>query len=122
MNDDSRDFRRHLRQTMSLPAVIIWSRLKGRHADTPRFRREHPIGPYFADFYCARAALVIEIDGASHGQGDRPARDDIRDSWMQARGLEVVRIPAADVLHDPDDIVEGMLNLARARIRERRGG
>jgi len=122
MDEDTRDFARHLRQNMSLPEMLIWSRIRGRHEDTPRFRRNHAIGPYFADFYCAKAMLVFEIDGASHGHGDQPDRDDRRDAFMQANGYEVMRIPAEDVLREPDEIVEGMLNLAHERVEQRKRG
>lgn len=119
MDEDKRDFARYLRQNMSLPEMLIWSRIKGRHEDFPRYRRNHPLGKYFADFYCAKARLVIEIDGASHGQGHQPERDEKRDAWMKSEGYEVIRIAAGDVLRDPDEVVEGMLNLARDRVRDR---
>jgi very-short-patch-repair endonuclease len=43
----------------------------------PVFRRQHPIGRYVLDFYCAGARLAVEIDGLSHDLGDRPQRDSI---------------------------------------------
>jgi very-short-patch-repair endonuclease len=104
---------------MSLPEMLIWSRIRGRHENFPRYKRNHPIGKYYADFYCAKAMLVIEIDGASHGQGDRPEQDDMRDEWMKSKGYEVIRISAVDVLREPDEVVQGMLNLARDRVRDR---
>jgi very-short-patch-repair endonuclease len=119
MDEDTREFARHLRQNMSLPEMLIWSRIRGRHEGVPRFKRNHPIGPYFADFYCAKAMLVIEIDGASHGQGDRPERDEKRDAWMKAEGYEIMRIPAQDVLSEPDEMVQGMLNLVADRVRDK---
>jgi very-short-patch-repair endonuclease len=44
------------------------------------FRRQHPIGPYVLYFYCAKAKLAVEIDGASHDMGDRPHHDLRRDA------------------------------------------
>ena len=54
-----------LRRSMSPPEVLLWTRLRVLRGDGPTFRRRHPIGPYIADFYCAAAKLVIEVDGPS---------------------------------------------------------
>ena len=92
---------RRARRQMSLPEAMLWQRLKG----TPQgisFRKQHPIGSYRADFYCASAKLVIEIDGVSHDMGDRPVHDERRTAVLGAEGYAVLRIPAADVLNDAD--------------------
>jgi very-short-patch-repair endonuclease len=60
--------------------------------------------------------LAIELDGQSHAMGDRPARDTIRDTWLAARGIETIRIPATEVLKDPQAIADGLVRLAKARI------
>jgi very-short-patch-repair endonuclease len=57
---------RHLRRTLSSPEVQLWNRLRTRRPGQPVFRRQHPIGPYVLNFYCAKAHLAIEIDGLSH--------------------------------------------------------
>jgi len=63
----------------------------------PVFRRQHPIGPYVLDFYCAKTRLAIEIDGMSHDIGDRPELDARRYAWLKAQGVTVIRIPAVEV-------------------------
>jgi len=60
-----------------------------------KFRRQVPLGPYIADFYCASAKLVIEVDGISHINSDS---DSIRDASMGQRGIRVVRVANRDVL------------------------
>lgn len=117
---DTLELARQLRQQMSLPEMLVWTRIKVRERDAPVWRRQTPVGPYVADFYCARAMLIVEVDGASHDHGDRPERDDRRTAWLEKQGYMVMRIPAADVLRDPDDIVQGLLNLARDRVLARR--
>ncbi|NIJ07825.1 very-short-patch-repair endonuclease [Sphingomonas vulcanisoli] len=92
---------RSLRQDMSLPEVLLWRLLRQRPAGL-KFRRQHPSGPYVADFYCHEARLIVEIDGEAHNFGDRPARDAVRDCWFEARGLTVFRLSAADVLRNVD--------------------
>src|SRR5438105_15495589 len=97
---------RRLRRTLSLPEARLWSRLRERTPGKPVFRRQHPIGPYVLDFYCAKARLAVEIDGASHDMGDRPQRDVRRDAWLAARGVTVIRIAASAVTHGIGEAVE----------------
>jgi very-short-patch-repair endonuclease len=99
---------RRLRRELSLPEKLLWVRLRGAEV---RFRRQHPIGSYVLDFYCASAKLAIEVDGAAHDFGDRPRRDDVRIEWLRSQGIEVQRIPAKDVLADPDKIADGLIRL-----------
>jgi very-short-patch-repair endonuclease len=94
-----------------LPEALLWRELKGQ-PDGIRFRKQHPIRPYFADFYCAAAKLVIEIDGISHDMGDRPARDVERDAFLQSKGYRVLRIPASEVLADPGATAEAVVRVA----------
>ena len=76
------------------------------------FRRQHPIGSYVLDFYCATARLAIEIDGASHEFGDRPERDQRRDVWLKQYGIAVVHIPAADLQYEVEEIADSIVRLA----------
>ena len=81
---------RRLRRALSPPEVWLWSRLRQRAPGLPTFRRQHPIGPYVLDFYCAKARLAIEIDGMSHDVGDRAERDLRRDARLEARGVTMM--------------------------------
>ena len=94
---------RKLRQEMSLPETLLWNLLR-KSPDGVHFRRQEPHGKYILDFYCARAKVCIEIDGIAHDMGDRPARDKERDAILQNDGIEVLRIPATDVLKSPENI------------------
>ena len=99
---------RHLRANLSLPEAILWRHLKGSPAGV-HFRSQHPIGDFVLDFYCARAKVAFEIDGIAHDMGDRPERDVGRDAWLRGQGIEVVRIPAADVLKSPETVAESIM-------------
>jgi len=103
---------RQLRRELSLPEKLLWVRLRGAEM---RFRRQHPIGHYVLDFYCPAAKLAIEVDGAAHDFGDRPQRDDRRTDWLTSQGIEVLRIPAMDVLADPDEVADGLIRLCANR-------
>ncbi len=89
---------------------------EARAAGMPAFRRQHPIGPYVLEFYCAKARLAVEIDGMSHDVEDRPQRDARPDAWLRAQGVTVCRIAAADVLSGLDDAADGIMRLAMEMI------
>jgi very-short-patch-repair endonuclease len=64
-----------------------------------QFRRQYPIGPYFADFFCVSAKLAIELDGASHAGRER--RERLRDTFFRKRGILVLRLSNDDALNRP---------------------
>jgi very-short-patch-repair endonuclease len=110
---------RRLPRNLSAPEAMLWSRLRTRAPGSPTFRRQHPIGPYVLDFFCATARLAVEIDGMAHDVGDRPQRDQRRDAWLLDQGVTVMRIAAAEVLAAPDDVADGIVRTAIARIEAR---
>jgi very-short-patch-repair endonuclease len=88
--------------------MLLWQRLRLARGDL-RFRRQHAIGPYVADFYCPAAKRVIEVDSRAHDS--RQAKDEQRDSYLTSLGLRVSRALAADVLADPDSVADGIYRL-----------
>nr|WP_299857145.1 endonuclease domain-containing protein [Sphingomonas bacterium] len=90
---------RHLRKEMTLPEVILWTELRKRPAGL-KFRHQHPAGQYVLDFYCASARLAIEVDGEAHSRGDRPAKDEARDTWLARENVRVIRLPAKLIFKD----------------------
>lgn len=103
---------RTLRRTMSLPEALLWRVLK--QSDL-KFRKQHPVGPFVVDFYCANAKLAIEVDGIVHDMGDRPQRDAERNAFIRGRGIEVLHIPAGEVRADVDGAVEAIVAACRER-------
>jgi very-short-patch-repair endonuclease len=103
-----------LRREMSLPEVLLWQRLKLRPQGL-KFRRQYPAGRYILDFYCHEVRMIVEVDGIAHDMGDRPERDEERDAEFIAKGFQVVRIPATDVLRDPDEAAEAIAAIGAAR-------
>ncbi len=110
-NDRANRQARILRRSMSLPETVLWQHLR-RSALGFRVRRQYPAGRYILDFYCAPVRLAIEIDGGAHDFGDRPERDAARDRWLEAQGVQVVRLRARDVFEN----LEGVLIHLRDRI------
>ena len=104
---------RQLRQQMSLPEVLLWNLLR-KAPDGVVFRRQHPLAEKVTvDFYCAKAKLCVEIDGIAHSMGDNPQNDERRDAAITEMGLEVLRIPASDVLRSPEDVAEALVRYCK---------
>jgi very-short-patch-repair endonuclease len=102
LKPDQRDFSRALRNQATDAERALWQRLRARQLLGARFRRQHPIGPYVADFACMDARLVIEVDGGQHADS---AHDRQRDAWLAAQGWRVLRFWDNDVLTN----IEGVL-------------
>jgi very-short-patch-repair endonuclease len=96
---------RKLRQEMSRPEAIMWTSLRSLKPLGFHFRRQVPLGPYYADFACHHPRLVIEIDGLSHADADYDAR---RDRFMQQQGYRVLRIGNDDVLRELDGVMRAV--------------
>jgi very-short-patch-repair endonuclease len=103
---------KQLRRKLSVPEARLWNRLRARLPGQPVFRRQHPMGPYVLDFYCAKAHLAIEIDGISHDMGDRPQRDEHRDALLKKHGVTVMRIPAAELNRSVDEAADAIVRFA----------
>ena len=98
-----------LRHDSTFPERLLWSRLRGGRLAGLKFRRQQPIAEYIVDFYCAAAAIVVEVDGLSHvGQADEDAQ---RSEHLKARGLRVLRYTNDHVIADVDAVAE---DIARA--------
>ncbi|HEX3675667.1 MAG TPA: DUF559 domain-containing protein [Rhizomicrobium sp.] len=81
----SRPFAKELRRRMTEAEVMLWSRLRLKEMHGVHFRRQHPIGPYIADFACVPAMLVVEVDGRTHATDEQHAHDVRRDAYMTGR-------------------------------------
>ena len=105
---------KRLRREMSPAEVFLLQRLRSQ--DIVKIRRDHPFGRYARDFYCAKAKLVIEVDGASHDMGGHPQRYAAPDVYVAANGVETVRIPASDVLNDSQATADAVVRMCEARM------
>ena len=97
---------------MTLPEVLLWNLLR-KAPDGVIFRRQHPVGAFVVDFYCARAKVCVEIDGIVHDMGNRPERDSERDATLRELGLEVLRIPASEVLASAHGVADALVRYCK---------
>lgn len=107
----SRGLAKGLRRRMTDAEVILWSRLRRNTVYDLRFRRQHPIGPYVADFACVPAHLVVEVDGATHGSDEEVAHDRRRDAYLKKNGWRVMRIWNEDIYKNLDDMLDMIFRL-----------
>jgi len=95
---------KELRRNPGEPERIMWQVLYTFRQQGYHFRRQAPIGPYYADFVCHHAGLVIEVDGDSHARAE--AYDQRRDAFMRERGFDVLRFSNFDVVSNPDGVYD----------------
>jgi very-short-patch-repair endonuclease len=106
-----------LRSSTTSPEVMLWSKLKNRQLDGFKFRRQHPIGPYVVDFYCAQIELVIEVDSSYHdGKQDQDAA---RDAWMNPQSITVLRVTASELAKNEEGVLSKILSTARSLLHDR---
>lgn len=97
---------RSLRRSETEAEHKLWSMLRGRRLSGHKFVRQLPIGPYFADFACREAALMIEVDGSQHAES---SHDRVRDQFIVEQGYSVLRFWNNQVLAEPDNVASSIL-------------
>lgn len=102
MHSPTTDRARFLRNNMTKVEWFVWSRLRNRQIAGYKFRRQFPIGSYFADFASLSARLVVEVDGQGHEQ-ESDAR---KTAFLEARGFRVLRVHAHEVDESIDDVMD----------------
>ena len=96
---------RNLRQAMTPAEEQLWQHLRDRRLDGWHFRRQHPVGRFIVDFFCARAGLVVEVDGPIHLQ--QQAYDRERTALLEEeRGYRVIRFTNDEVMNDTAGVLQ----------------
>jgi very-short-patch-repair endonuclease len=96
---------RALRRKLTGAETILWSRL--RHGiGGMRFRRQHPIGPYIADFACIGARLVVEVDGATHSSDSERRYDVRREVFLRSRSWQILRVNNTEAYSSLEAVLE----------------
>jgi very-short-patch-repair endonuclease len=98
--------RRQLRKRQTPAEDFLWQHLRGNKLGGFKFRRQHSIGSYIVDFYCAPVKLAIEIDGSIHRRKDVRENDVQKTAYLDSLRIRVIRFSNHEVL----DNVEGVKN------------
>jgi len=97
---------RSLRHGGNMAEAVLWTELKASKLGGHKFVRQMPIGPYFADFACRSAKLIVELDGSQHADSEYDRR---RDEFMRASGYSVLRFWSADALKRMASVCETIM-------------
>ena len=95
-----------LRRNQTEPEQKLWHRVRDRRLAGHKFTRQYPVGPFFADFACREAKLIVELDGSQHGEN---AYDERRDMFLVDQGYSVLRFWNFEVLQSMDMVCETIL-------------
>jgi len=95
---------RQLRRDQTDAEQALWARLRDRQLCGAKFRRQHPIGPFVADFCCPQGKLIVELDGGQHAE--EIAADQKRSRFLEAQGYRVLRFWNHDVLGNTEAVLE----------------
>jgi very-short-patch-repair endonuclease len=98
-----------LRSSMTEAEKVLWDELKSRKLQGLKFRRQHPIHWYIADFYCHEKQLVIEIDGGIHMKTPVKEHDENRSAEFDRLGIHVIRFTNEQVLHSKEKVLEEII-------------
>ena len=103
---------RSLRGDQSKPESVLWAVLRDRRLRGLKFRRQHPIGPFVADFYCDALRWVIEVDGGLHNTDEARAYDARRSDFMAMRGVTVTRFWSDEVMNEIEGVIDRLVEVA----------
>jgi cyclase len=105
------EFAKRLRKDMTETEKILWMHLK-TGIQNLKFRRQHPIGLYIADFFCHKLKLIIEIDGSIHNVPEVKLCDEEREKFLKELGYKVIRFTNKQVSHEMEFILNKINSLA----------
>jgi very-short-patch-repair endonuclease len=110
-----RERARDMRQQPNDAEAMVWNALRDRQIGGYKFRRQFAIGNYIADFYCADAQLIVELDGETHN--GKEVYDETRAAWLESQGLCLLRVNN----HDLYEAFDGFLEVVFRKCVERTG-
>ncbi len=98
-------FAKDLRKNMTDAEIILWQFLKVGIKGL-KFRRQHPLGFYIADFYCHKIKLIIELDGSIHHLPDIKEHDEIRQKNLESEGFHIIRFSNHQVMKEIEIVLD----------------
>ncbi len=107
---------RRLRNNTTDAEAKLWRHLERIPLEGTHFRRQVPIGRYFADFACHQIGLVIELDGGQHSENDALRHDAERTAFLESEGYEVIRFWNGDVTHELEAVLDTIFAVVQRRL------
>jgi very-short-patch-repair endonuclease len=106
--------RRRLQRESADAEQILWNHLRDRPFSAFKFRRQHPLGPFIADFLCPACSLVIELDAGQHIEPNAQSYDAWRTRFLNERGITVIRFQNDQVFREIDAVLDAILHALTA--------
>ena len=111
---------RELRNSMTDAEIVLWGFLKTKPSGH-KFRRQHPLGIYIADFFCYKLKLAIEVDGKIHTDKEVKANDDQRQELIESEGIKIIRFSNQEVMNCLETVINKIsLTINRQNIYPRK--
>ena len=114
-----KDFAKRMRSVPTDAERVIWNLIRGKKLEGFKFRRQHIIGSYIADFICLQENLIIEIDGLIHQLPEHKLNDQERTKWLEEKGYEVIRFSNEEVFKNTDKVLDKIVNKIKSLSSER---
>jgi very-short-patch-repair endonuclease len=99
-----------LRKEMTVAEKILWEELRNKKVLGLKFRRQHAIHKYIADFYCLEKRLVIEVDGGIHLKPEVAEHDTNRDAELDSVDIHVIRFTNDQIINDPKKVIQDIVS------------
>ena len=93
----------------------MWRWLRNRRFNGYKFRRQHPLGDYYLDFFCEEAELNVELDGGQHGFPDQRRHDFEREKFLKSRGIKTLRFWNSQLRRCPQNVRDTIFNELQMR-------
>ena len=98
--------REYFRKNLTGAELVLWEVLKDKKLCGRKFRRQHSIGYYIADFYCSSERLIIELDGQHHYTPEGKAKDLERDKHLEMMNIKILRFENKEVLNNLTQVLK----------------
>jgi very-short-patch-repair endonuclease len=99
-------FARMNRQVQTEAEATMWRYLRNRNLNGFKFRRQHPIADFIADFFCLECNLIVEIDGDYHNEREQKQYDEGRTYELSELNIKVIRFTNQEVIQNPDFVLQ----------------
>ena len=99
-----------LRRNETKAEKLLWEKLRNNQLEGLKFRRQHPVNIYIADFYCHKFKLIIELDGDYHNQEEQKQKDEVRTEVLRLNGLKIIRFKNEEVERDINQVLTTIKN------------
>jgi very-short-patch-repair endonuclease len=101
---------KELRRSMTEAEEILWKHLRNSKLHGLKFRRQHPVDIFIADFYCHQKKLIIELDGNIHDILEQKEYDEGRTFILEEKGFKILRFKNEEIINDLENVLERILN------------